>query len=72
MKAKPVPKALVAKLFERHYPQSDIARLLGVSCERVRQIRGRLGLTPPRARTVTDLPDDLRIEVERYLRSSCT
>lgn len=49
------------------YRATDIARILGLSDERVRQVLRDLQLTHPTLRTIDDLPRDLRERVRIFI-----
>lgn len=59
--------ALVADLAMMRYRSMDIARVLGISDQRVHQILAELGLIGRRLHSIDDLPQDLRQRVELFL-----
>lgn len=67
-----LPKPLVVAMLGRGYRRSDVARILGVSAERVRQIAARTGLvaTHPPLTSTDDLPPDLRNAVLAWRHAS--
>lgn len=61
--------ALVADLLTLGYSLANIGRLVNRTPERIGQIRADLGLTPPHADTVDDLPVDIRTRVAVFIAS---
>jgi hypothetical protein len=62
-------KAIVGDLLALGYAPASIARVTNRTPERICQIRRELGLTPPRLRTVDDLPLDMRTRLVLFLSS---
>jgi len=58
--------AIVADLCAAGYCAADIARALGRSHERIRQLMRDMHLSKPRMRTLEDLPHDLRQRVMMF------
>ena len=62
-------KALVADFIALGYSPTSIARVLGRTPERINQVRGELGMTPPRMHSVSDVPESMRERVSQFLAS---